>query len=150
MMNYPDCPKCVSKLSLRVGVGLGVALIGLNHLLNIQTFPEMVAAGLGPLAPAGLAWGYILPLLEVVGGVMVALGLQAGKGTWLLGISLVSIILGLLLKGLLAATTLVPADEAVPLESVMGVVQGTFLWLIALGLGTRCDEDAHSTKKKRK
>lgn len=149
MMNYPDCPKCTSKLGLRVAVGLGVALIGLNHLLNIQSFPEMVSAGLGPLAPAGLAWGYILPLLEVVGGVMVALSLYPEKGTWLLTLALVSIVLGLLLKGLLAATTLVPAEEAVALESVMGVVQGTFLWLIALGLGSPCDESAHKAKKKR-
>jgi hypothetical protein len=156
-MNMMDCansPKHIAKLGLRISLGLAVALIGIDHLLNIGEFPQMVAAGLGPLEPAGLAWGYILPFLELVGGLMVAFNFQPDKGMWLFVIALGSIVVGMVLKGILASTTLVSPDEAFPLDSAMGIAQATSLWLIGAVLASSCcgggAAEAKKTVKKKK
>jgi len=96
----------VSTLVVRIGFGVALALVGIAHYLDAATFAEAVGRGLGTLEPIGMAWGYLLPGLMIVGGVLIALGFFPAVGTFIAGLALVSIPAGLMLKSVLSGLSL--------------------------------------------
>ena len=120
-MHCPSSPKGVAKLLVRVAFGVSLALIGLNHYMTLDAFVGMTASGLGPLTGLGTLWAYILPALEIVGGVLLAAKYRADIGAWAAGVALASIVIGLLLKTVVGG---------VALTDVMPTVNTTFIWII--------------------
>lgn len=116
-------PKCIAKLILRISFGGALLLVGVTHLQNVGEFKGMVSGGLGPLAPLGNLWAYILPLLQIVGGGLIVAGKRADIAVWCAGIALASIIIGSLLR---------PIFGGIPLGDpmAMGAANNTFIWLI--------------------
>lgn len=96
----------VAKQIVRVGFGVALALVGIAHYRDAAVFAEAVSRGLDFLEPLGLVWGYLLPGLMIVGGVLIALGFFSTVGTALAGVALVSIPAGLMLKSVLSGLTL--------------------------------------------
>lgn len=119
-MHYPSSSKGVAKLLLRVAFGVSLALIGLNHYMNLDAFSGFVAGGLGPLTSLGTLWAYVLPALEIVGGVLLAASYRTDIGAWCVGVALASIVIGMLLKPVFGT----------PLDAVMPAVNSTFIWLL--------------------
>jgi uncharacterized membrane protein YphA (DoxX/SURF4 family) len=99
-------PTSVAKLVVRIGFGIALALVGVAHYLDAATFAEAVGRGLGSLEPVGMAWGYLLPGLMIVGGVLIALGFMPAVGAFVAGVALVSIPAGLMLKSVLSGLSL--------------------------------------------
>ncbi len=117
-------PKCASKLALRLAFGLSLALIGLSHYMMAAQFAGMTAAGIETVPVLGtlaMIWGYVLPALEILGGLSLALGLFRGIGSLLAGIALASIPVGLLLKAVVSG--------AMTPETGTWVVN-TFIWML--------------------
>jgi len=90
-------PKGIARLLVRIAFGLSLVFMGIAHYQDPQ-FAESVGRGLGSLEVLGMAWGYILPALYIVGGVLLTLGLFMNVAAWVTGIALISIPTGLLLK----------------------------------------------------
>jgi hypothetical protein len=130
-MKLPTSPKCIAKLVLRVSFGGALALVGLTHLMDVSNFAPMVADGLGPLSPLGSLWGYILPLLQIVGGVLIVAKYRPDIATWAAGIALGSIVIGQLLKPVLGGVSL--GDPM-----IMGAVNNTLLWLLVYLMVVKC------------
>ena len=99
-------PVAVSKVVVRIGFGVALALVGVAHYMDISVFAEAVGRGLDQLEPLGMVWGYILPALMIVGGTFIACGFLPPVGTMLAGIALVSIPAGLMLKSVLSGLSL--------------------------------------------
>ena len=118
--------------------GASALLIGLAHYGAIQEFSGFVGMGLGPLAPLGLLWGYILPGLMVIGGALLIVG-SCLLSTWLLGIAFGSIIVGMLLKPLLGG---------VALADVMPATINAYIYLFAYVLAVKCGCSGTAEKKK--
>jgi len=128
-MKCPTSPKCIAKLVFRVTFGLSLALVGLIHYMTLDMFTPMVADGLGPLTGLGTLWAYILPALQIVGGVLLVAEYRTDIGTWAAGVALGSIAVGMLLKSVLGG---------VALPEVMGAVNNTLLWLLVYVLVVKC------------
>ncbi len=96
----------VAKTVVRVGFGIALALVGVAHYQDAATFAEAVGRGLGSFEAIGMIWGYLLPGLMIVGGVLMALGVYAQVGTLLAGVALLSIPAGLMLKSVLSGLSL--------------------------------------------
>lgn len=124
----PCDSKGVACLIVRVTFGLSALLIGLAHYGTIQEFSGFVAMGLGPLAPLGMLWGYILPGLMVIGGALLLAG-SCLASAWILGIAFGSIIVGMLLKPLLGGTAL---------GDVMPATINAYIYLFAYVLAVKC------------
>lgn len=116
-----SCPKAAACCVLRVSFGAALALIGLNHLMDLSGFASMVAAGAGPLTGLATLWGYLVPLLEIVGGVLIAVGKQPLYASWATGLALGSIVVGFPLKSIIGDTNL---------GDVMPMVHDTMLWIV--------------------
>lgn len=134
----------VAKVIVRIGFGLSLALVGIAHYQDAATFAEAVGRGLGPLESLGMVWGYVLPGLMVVGGVLMALGVYASVGTMLAGTALLSIPAGLMLKSVLSGLSL---NDTMP--PAMNAVIWILLYIAAArGFhGTHCHCDVPSAKK---
>jgi uncharacterized membrane protein YphA (DoxX/SURF4 family) len=134
-MNCPTSPKCIGKLILRVSFGGSLALVGLVHYMTLHGtgdmpgFVDMVSMDLGPLTPLGTAWAYILPGLQIVGGVLIVLKYRPDIATWAAGIALASIAIGMLLK---------PVLTGADLGMSMGAVNNTMLWLLVYIMVVKC------------
>ncbi len=117
------CPKSVAFGLLRVSFGLSLLFIGIAHIRDAVRYADMVSAGLQwPwLTSLGSMWGYVLPVLLIVGGFCIALGIFATIGTWAAGLALASIPAGLMLKAALGTAGL---DIAMP-----GTINA-FLWIL--------------------
>lgn len=113
--------KDVSRLLLRVFFGLSLIFVGLAHYKTIVDFASFVGEGLGPLTPVGVAWGYILPGLMILGGAMFVIGKWPIVGVWAAGLALGSIPAGVLLKSVITDMTL---GDTMP-----GAINA-FTWLI--------------------
>ncbi len=113
--------KDVSRLILRVFFGLSLIFVGITHYKTIGDFAAFVGDGLGPLAPVGVAWGYILPGLMILGGLIFVIGKFPVVGVWAAGIALGSIPAGILLKSVVAD---------MPLGDTMPGALNAFTWLI--------------------
>ena len=120
-MCVPNSPKCIAKLCVRIGFGVALALFGIAHLRTMDGFRVMVSDGLGPLAGLGTLWAYILPLLQIGGGVLLVANYRLDIAAWCAGIALASIAIGMPLKAVIGG---------VPLGEVAPAVNTTLLWLL--------------------
>lgn len=125
-------------MCVRIGFGLSLAFVGIAHYRDAATYAEFVGRGLGPIEQVGMVWGYILPALMIVGGVLLATGFGQKVGAYAAGIALASIPAGLMLK---SAITGIPVDQTMP-NAVTALV-----WIIVLllcvkkgscGMGCNC------------
>jgi len=118
----PRTPKGIVKMLARIGFGLALVFAGIAHYQD-STFATMVGGGLGVLSSLGMVWGYILPLLMIVGGVLLAIGLFPVVAAWTAGLALASIPAGVLLKSVMSG---------VPLSDTMPAAMNAYVWLIML------------------
>ncbi len=128
-----SCSSCPTGMMLRLAVGVSLALVGLAHYMNIANFTGMTSEGLGSLAPLGILWAYILPALQIVGGLIIAFNVRQFMciGKWAAGIALASIAIGMTLK-------MVMTGDA----ASMAHVQSAFIWFLALMFaGKACGSD---------
>lgn len=121
----------VAKTVVRIGFGLSLALVGVAHYQDAATFAEAVGRGLGVLEGAGMVWGFLLPGLMIVGGVLMALGFMPAVGTFVAGLALVSIPAGLMLKSVLSGLSL---NDTMP-PAMNAIVWILFYAAAARGLG---------------
>jgi hypothetical protein len=115
-------PKKVVKLFGRIGVGLGLAFVGFAHYQDAQ-FAEVTGLNLGVLEDIGMVWGYILPGLLILGGLLLAFGMFLEVAAYALGMALASIIAGSLLKS---------AIGGLAVADTMPLAINALIWLIAL------------------
>lgn len=125
----PTCPKGVAGLLLRLSFGLSLLLVGVSHYMGLQGFAQMVSDGLGPVAPLGMLWAYILPALMIVGGALFVIGMYTDIATWAAGLALGSIPVGMLLKPVLSGASLADAMPA----SI-----NAFIWLLVFAVVVKC------------
>ncbi len=114
-------PVVVAKHVIRIGFGVSLALVGIAHYMDAATFAEAVGRGLGVLEQAGMVWGYVLPGLMIVGGVLIALGFFPAVGSLVAGVALVSIPAGLMLKSVLSG---------ISLNDTMPPAMNAIVWLL--------------------
>lgn len=119
-------PKGIARLLVRIAFGLSLIFLGVSHYQDPQ-FAEAVGRGLGSLEMLGMAWGYILPALYIVGGVLLTLGLFMNVAAWVSGIALVSVPAGLLLKSVFG----------ISLNDTMPLVLNGWLWVIVFMYAVR-------------
>jgi hypothetical protein len=127
----------VAKTVVRVGFGIALALVGVAHYLDAATFAEAVGRGLGALEPLGMVWGYLLPGLLIVGGVLIAIGFFPAVGTFVAGVGLVSIPAGLMLKSVLSGLSL---NDTMP-PAMNAIVWILFYVAAVRGFGNHCHCD---------
>jgi len=84
-------------------------------------FSGMVSDGLGALTILGTIWAYVLPALMIVGGALFAVGMYYDVASWVTGLALGSIPVGMLLK---------PVLSGVALPDVMPMAINAFIWII--------------------
>ena len=130
-------PMCAAKLSVRVGFGLSLALFGLAHYLNMSGpggFIEMTAANFdGPIAGLAKLWAYILPLLQIVGGVLLAANYQAKLGSLCAGVALASIAVGTALKVAIGSF-----DDMSQMMGAVSAINNTMLWRLVYLVVCKC------------
>lgn len=114
-------PKKVARTLLRVFFGFSLLCVGIVHYKTIGEFSAFVGDGLGPLTMLGVAWGYILPALMIVGGALFVIGMFPVWATLAAGLALGSIPAGILLKSVLTDMSL---GDTMP-----GAINA-FTWLI--------------------
>lgn len=130
---FPLCPMCwsscccgapkkVSKMLVRISFGLSLAFVGISHYRQIALFSGMTQQDLGVLAPVGALWGYILPALMIVGGVLYVVGMLPQVAVWCAGLAIGSIPAGMLLKSALTGASL---------AETMPAAETAFIWAIA-------------------
>jgi len=123
-------PKSVVATVTRVAVGAGLALLGISHLQAIGSFPGMVASGLGFLSFFGMIWGYVLPFLMIVGGILLVWRKHILIGTWCGAVALGSIIVGMLLKPVLSG-------DPEMLSQAMAAATNALMWLLGVLLSVK-------------
>ncbi len=114
-------PKEVSRTLLRVFFGLSLFCVGVVHYKTIGEFSAFVGDGLGPLTMVGVAWGYVLPALMIIGGALFVIGMFPVWAVWAAGLALGSIPAGILLKSVVTDMSL---GDTMP-----GAINA-FTWLI--------------------
>lgn len=132
----------VAKSVVRVGFGLAIALVGVAHYMDAHTFAEAVGRGLEYpwLENVGMVWGYLLPGLMIVGGVLIAIGYMPAVGSLVAGVALVSIPVGLMLKSVLSGLSL---NDTMP-PAMNAIVWVLFYVAAVRGLhGPHCDCGPH-------
>ena len=133
----------VAKSVVRVGFGLALALVGVAHYMDAHTFAEAVGRGLEYpwLENAGMVWGYLLPGLMIVGGILIAIGYMPAVGSLVAGVALVSIPVGLMLKSVLSGLSL---NDTMP-PAMNAIVWVLFYVAAVRGFGNHCcDTHAHA------
>lgn len=126
--------KGIAKLFVRIGFGLALAFAGLAHYQD-PTYAESVGRGLGVLEPLGMVWGYVLPGLMIIGGLLLAFGIYMHIAAYLSSIALASIPAGLMLKS---------AISGISLNDTMPPAMNALVWILVLmvavkgGCGTGC------------
>lgn len=114
---------------MRISLGLSLVFIGFTHYSS-SDFVMQAGSGLGALEPIGIAWGYILPGLMILGGALLTFQIFPMVAAYASGIALASIPAGLLLKS---------AMGTLPLESAMPAALNALIWFIVLFLSMqRC------------
>ena len=132
---------CALSCALRVGAGVSVAIVGLVHYMQIGGFAEMTAGGLGALSPLGTLWAYILPALQLVGGLWFAFDKKNPTPGLLLGIAFGSIAIGMPLKAVLGSANL---------PEVMAPAQNAMLWLTFVLIAAMCSKCGGSCDMEKK
>ncbi len=139
MMSCPPCPNWAAKTILRVSFGLSLFLVGLAHYVQFQAFSLMVTDSLGPIAMLGSIWAYVLPALLVVGGGLFVTGRFNVLASWLCGVALASIPVGVLLK---------PVISGIGLEEAMPAATTTLIWLLVYAMVAKnCGSCSAEAKK---
>ncbi|MEI8230097.1 MAG: hypothetical protein WCG83_03075 [Candidatus Peregrinibacteria bacterium] len=105
---------------LRICFGLSLVLIGFAFYLNFAVFQGMVSEDLGFLSLFGTIWAYILPGLMIIGGGLLMSGMYMEMASWIAGMALSSLPVGLLLKCVVSG---------IPVHSIMVTVDEALLWL---------------------
>lgn len=123
-----DDPKSVLGCGFQVSFGLSLALVGLAHYMSLDAFSGMVSEGMGPLSGLASLWAYILPALQIVGGVLLVAKQQKLIAVWCVTVALGSIAVGLLLK---------PVVGGADLGAVMPMAQNALLWLVFFAVGMK-------------
>lgn len=115
--------KWIARQIVRAGFGLSLLFTGIAHYRDASDFALSVSNGLGPdwLIGIGTVWGYLLPLLMIIGGFSLALGLCTTVGTWAAGLALASIPAGLMLKS---------AMTGISLGDTMPPAMNAYVWII--------------------
>lgn len=124
-------PKGIARLLVRIAFGLSLIFLGISHYQDPE-FAEAVGRGLGALEPLGMVWGYVLPALYIVGGVLLTLGLFMNVAAWTAGVALVSVPAGLLLKSVFG----------INLNDTMPLALNGWIWVIVFMYavkGTMCE-----------
>lgn len=135
-MQHPSfsSPVAAAKMVVRIGFGIALTLIGIAYYQNASDFSEVVGRGLGFLEPLGMLWGYILPGLFIVGGVLIAVGVYPVVGSLVAGIALASVPVGLMLKSVLSGILI---EDTLPVS--VGALFGLLVYVTAVrGLGGSC------------
>ena len=114
-------PTCVAGLLTRISFGLSLLFMGVIHYMAFAGFQAMVTEGLGPVAPLGMLWAYVMPALMIIGGVLLVIGMYMDIGAWAAGLALGSIPAGMLLKSIVGG---------VSLGDTMPAAINGFIWLI--------------------
>lgn len=122
-------PKGAACLALRLSFSLALLFHGIALLKGLGDFTGMVSSGLGPLSPLGMLWAYVLPVLMIVGGALLAVGKYTLYGAWAAGLALASIAPGMLLKPILSDTS---GGEA------MASANMAFMWLLVYYFAVKC------------
>lgn len=120
-------PKQFLACGYRTAFGLSLALVGLSHYLTIGAFTEMVSSDLGALSGLGTLWAYVLPGLQIVGGLLLVAKQQHHIANICIVTALGSTSVGMLLKPVLGDADLTIA---------MPMAQNALLWLAIYALGT--------------
>ena len=122
-------PKGIASCLLRVSFGLSLVFVGVTHYRDTAGFLGLVTAGFPPaLAQVAMVWGYVLPGLMILGGLLFAVGVWKKAGTWIVGVALGSIPAGMLLKSALGG---------VDLSQTMPAAVNAWVWLLVYGLAVR-------------
>lgn len=138
----PNEPKGVARLFVRIGFGLALAFAGFAHYQD-ASYAESVGRGLGVLEPLGMIWGYILPGLMIIGGLLLAFGIYRHIAAYAAAIALASIPAGLMLKS---------AITGIPLDDTMPPAMNALIWILVLMIavkgscGTGCCGSACATE----
>jgi hypothetical protein len=122
VMHSMNSPKRIARLFVRIGFGLALAFTGFAHYKN-PDYPESVSRGLGFLEPLGEVWGYILPGLMIVGGLLLAFGIYMNVAAYLTSIALASIPAGLMLKS---------AISEISMDDTMPPAMNALVWILVL------------------
>jgi hypothetical protein len=115
-------PKGVARLFVRIGFGLALAFAGFAHYQD-ATYAESVGRGLGVLEPLGMIWGYILPGLMIIGGLLLAFGIYRHIAAYAASIALASIPAGLMLKS---------AISGISMDDTMPPAMNALIWILVL------------------
>lgn len=118
----PYTPKGVARLFARIGFGLSLAFVGFAHYQDPE-YAEAVGRGLNFLEPLGMVWGYVLPGLMIIGGLLLAFGIYMEIAAYTSSIAIASIPMGLMLKS---------AIGGIALDDMMPAAMNAFIWLIVL------------------
>ncbi len=113
----------LSRQIVRVGFGFALLFTGVAHYRTAADFAVSVGNGLGYdwLIGIGTVWGYILPLLMIVGGLSLILNLFTKIGIFSAGLALASIPAGLMLKS---------AVSGISLGDTMPPAMNAYVWII--------------------
>lgn len=116
-------PKRTALHLVRVGFGSALLLTGIAHYRDAANFASSVGAGLGPnwLVQLGETWGYVLPALMIVGGLLLVLNIFRNIGVWAAGLALLSIPVGLMLKS---------AVTGISLGDTMPPAMNAYVWIL--------------------
>lgn len=108
---------------VRVGFGFALLLAGVAHYRDAAGFASSVGAGLGPqwLVQLGEMWGYVLPALMIVGGVLLIFNIFRQIAVWAAGLALLSIPAGLMLKS---------AVTGISLGDTMPAAMNAYVWVL--------------------
>ena len=130
-------PKGIIGMLLRISFCLSLIFVGLAHYMQIDAFKGMVATGLGPVAPLGMLWAYVMPGLLIVGGFLMLIGQYVDIGVWAAGIGVASIPAGMLLKSVVGGVSLA---ETMPAAINAFIWLLVFVWVVKCGLccGSSC------------
>lgn len=115
---------------IRISFGLSLMLIGVAHYRDPVGFVKFVSMGFESwswLMSLAVMWGYVLPLLLIVGGASMALGLCTTVGVWAAGLALGSIPVGLMLKMALGVSS----------PDVMQGAMNAFLWIFIFHIAAK-------------
>lgn len=116
-------PKCTARFLVRIGFGLSLLFTGIANYRDPSGFADSVGQGLGYpwLESLGTMWGYVLPLLFIVGGLSLIFNILTRWGVWAAGLGLVSIPAGLMLKS---------AASGISLGDTMPPAMNAFIWIL--------------------